>query len=167
VTRDCSRRGPLESITSTESPASSTELPSAVASVSLLVGGIGIMNVMLVSVSERTREIGMLGAMGLKPSQISLLFVLEGIMIGLVGVAAGIVVGLALNGILMQVGLDFGSVTQAASYMALIKDKVYPTWGTEKLLMRASTVLIICALASLLPAIEAGRREPAAALHFV
>jgi len=88
-------------------------------------------------------------------------------MIGLVGVGVGIVFGLALNGMLMRTGLDFGSMTQAASYMALIKDKVYPTWGVEKLLMRASMVAIISALAALIPAVEAGRREPAEALHFV
>jgi ABC-type lipoprotein release transport system permease subunit len=68
---------------------------------------------------------------------------------------------------LMRIGLDFGSMTQAASYMALIKDKVYPTLGVEKLVMRASMVAIISALAAVIPAIEAGRREPAEALHFV
>lgn len=133
----------------------------------IAIAGVGILNLLLMAVYERTREIGVLGAMGLKPRQISLLFILEGTMIGLVGVAAGIVLGLALNGMLMRVGLDFGSMTQAASYMALVKDKVYPTWGVEKLLMRASTVAIISALAALIPAAEAGRREPAEALHFV
>ncbi len=133
----------------------------------IVIAGVGILNLLLMAVYERTREIGVLGAMGLKPRQISLLFILEGIMIGLVGVAVGIVFGLAINGLLMRNGLDFGSMTQAASYMALIKDKVYPTWGIEKLLMRASTIAIISALAALIPAIEAGRREPAEALHFV
>ena len=133
----------------------------------IAIAGVGILNLLLMAIYERTREIGMLGAIGLKPRQISLLFVLEGILIGLVGVAAGIVLGLALNGLLMKVGLDFSSFSGVASYMALIKGKIYPTLGTEKLLMRASTVLIICALASLIPAIEAGRREPAAALHYV
>jgi ABC-type lipoprotein release transport system permease subunit len=133
----------------------------------IAIAGVGILNLLLMAVYERTREIGVLGAMGLKPNQISLLFILEGTMIGLVGVAAGIVLGLALNGYLRQVGLDFGSLGQAASYMALIKSKVYPTWGTEKLLMRASTVAIISALAAVIPAIEAGQREPAEALHFV
>lgn len=133
----------------------------------IAIAGVGILNLLLMAVYERTREIGVLGAMGLKPNQISLLFVLEGIMIGLVGVAAGIVLGLAINGYLMKVGLDFGSMTQAASYMALIKSRAYPTWGIEKLPLRVSMILIISALAALIPAAEAGRREPAEALHFV
>ena len=133
----------------------------------IAIAGVGILNLLLMAVYERTREIGVLGALGLKPNQISLLFILEGTMIGLVGVAAGIVLGLLLNGILMRIGLDFGSMTQAASYMALIRDRVYPTWGVEKLPMRASMVAIISALAAVIPAIEAGRREPAEALHFV
>jgi len=133
----------------------------------IAIAGVGILNLLLMAVYERTREIGMLGAMGLKPRQISLLFILEGIMIGLVGVAVGILFGLAINWGLMQQGLDFGAYSGITSYMALIKDKVYPTWGTEKLLMRASMVAIISALAAVFPAIEAARREPAEALHFV
>ena len=133
----------------------------------IAIAGVGILNMLLMAVYERTREIGVLGAMGLKPRQISLLFILEGTMIGLVGVAVGIVFGLALNGSLMSVGLDFNAYSGITSYMALIKDRVYPTWGTEKLLMRASMVAIISALAAVIPAIEAGHREPAEALHFV
>jgi ABC-type lipoprotein release transport system permease subunit len=133
----------------------------------IAIAGIGILNLLLMAVYERTREIGVLGAMGLKPNQISLLFVLEGIMIGLVGVAVGIVFGLAINGYLMKVGLDFGDMSSAASYMALMQSRVYPTWGIEKLFMRASMIALISALAALIPAVEAGRREPAEALHFV
>jgi len=133
----------------------------------IAIAGVGILNLLLMAVYERTREIGVLGAMGLKPRQISLLFVLEGIMIGLVGVAAGIVLGLAINGYLMKVGMDFGNMTQAASYMALMQSRAYPTWGVEKLPLRVSMIVIISALAALIPAAEAGRREPAEALHFV
>ena len=133
----------------------------------IAIAGVGILNLLLMAVYERTREIGMLGAIGLRPAQISLLFILEGVMIGLVGVAVGIIFGLAINGLLMKVGLDFSSLSTVTSYMALIKSKIYPTWGLEKLVMRASVVAIISALASLIPAIEAGRREPAEALHYV
>lgn len=133
----------------------------------IAIAGVGILNLLLMAVYERTREIGVLGALGLKANQIALLFILEGTLIGLVGVAVGIVLGLAINGYLKQVGLDFSSFTQTASYLALIKDKVYPTWGLEKLPLRASMVAVISALAAVIPAIEAAQREPAAALHFV
>ncbi len=133
----------------------------------IAIAGVGILNLLLMAVYERTREIGMLGAMGLRPAQISALFVLEGTMIGLVGAAAGIVLGLALNGYLMKVGIQFPDMSGVAGYMALIQSRVYPTLGAEKLVMRASLVALISAIASLIPAAEAGRREPAEALHFV
>ena len=133
----------------------------------IAIAGVGILNLLLMAIYERTREIGVLGAMGLKPRQISLLFILEGTMIGIVGAAAGVVLGLAINGYLMKVGIDFGDMSNVASYMALVQSRIYPTWGIEMLPMRVSMIVIISALAALIPATEAGRREPAEALHFV
>jgi len=133
----------------------------------LLIAGIGILNMLLMAVYERTREIGLLGAMGLKPRQITLLFLLEGVLIGLVGVFAGILLGLIINGALKQVGLNYAQFSSLSSYMALISGRVYPTWGTEKLLGRSLTVAIISILAAYYPAREAARREPAEALHYV
>lgn len=133
----------------------------------IIVAGIGILNLLMMAVYERTREIGLLGAMGLKPRQISWLFILEGTMMGLVGIAAGIGLGLVLNGLMGVVGFDFTAFTTVTEYAALINERVYPTLGTEKLLTRALTIAIISALASLYPAREASRREPADALHYV
>jgi len=133
----------------------------------LVIAGIGILNLLLMAVYERTREIGVLGALGLKPRQISWLFILEGAMMGLVGVAAGIVLGLIFNGLLRYVGLDFTAFSNMTEYTALINDRVYPGWGVDKLLWRALTVAIIAAMAAVIPAREAAQREPAEALHYV
>jgi ABC-type lipoprotein release transport system permease subunit len=133
----------------------------------IVIAAVGILNLLLMAVYERTREIGLLGALGLKPGQISLLFILEGTFMGLVGVAAGIALGLLINGLLRRVGLDFSAYSNITSYMALLGGKVYPSLGVEKLLSRGLTVAIISALAALYPAYEAAHREPAEALHFV
>ena len=71
-----------------------TLLLAVIGGISLLVGGIGIMNVMLVSVSERKKEIGIRKAVGAKNSEIQLLFLVESVMLSLLGGIFGVVIGL-------------------------------------------------------------------------
>ena len=133
----------------------------------VMIAGIGILNLLMMAIYERTREIGLLGAMGLKPRQIATTFILEGALIGFVGVIAGVAMGLIINISLMQVGMDYSQFAGVTDYMALISGRIYPTLGVSKLFMRATIIFVIAALAALIPAIIASRREPSEALHHV
>lgn len=74
-----------------------TYMLAGIASIALLVGGIGIMNMMLVSVSERTKEIGLRKAMGATPGRIQLQFLLEAIVLSLMGGIIGVILGLIIS----------------------------------------------------------------------
>ena len=76
-----------------------TVLLAAVAGISLLVGGIGIMNIMYVSVTERTREIGLRMSIGAKGIDILAQFLIESILISLIGVVFGVGAALVVNGV--------------------------------------------------------------------
>ncbi len=80
-----------------ETANSITILLGCIAAISLLVGGIGIMNIMLVSVTERTREIGIRKALGATYSNILLQFLIEAMVIGIVGGSMGVVLGVAAS----------------------------------------------------------------------
>ena len=71
-----------------------TGIIAAIAGISLLVGGIGIMNIMLVSVTERTREIGIRKALGATYNNILLQFLIEAMVIGVVGGTLGVILGI-------------------------------------------------------------------------
>ncbi len=94
-----------------------SSLLAAVASVSLLVGGIGIMNIMLVSVTERTREIGIRMALGAPRAAIRLQFLLEALMLSLVGCALGVLLGTGLSLLASQL-LPFPTIISPASVVA-------------------------------------------------
>lgn len=74
-----------------------TYMLAGIASIALLVGGIGIMNMMLVSVTERTKEIGLRKAMGATPGRIQLQFLLESVVLSLLGGVLGVVLGLLIS----------------------------------------------------------------------
>jgi ABC-type lipoprotein release transport system permease subunit len=133
----------------------------------LLIAGIGVLNLLLMAVYERTREIGLLGAIGMKPRQIRILFIIEGIMLGFLGVIVGEALGIGLNAMFGVVGFDFSKFSGMTDYMALITGRVYTGLALNSILTRALPVLIITILASLIPAREASQQEPSEALHYV
>ena len=123
-----------------------TRLIVGVAAISLVVGGIGILAVMLISVKERTHEIGVRRAVGATKGDIVGQFLFESILIGLFGGFFGVVLG---------VGITFGA----------------STWGAENLLLDANSIYIstsVCMMIGvifgLFPAIKASRLDPMVAL---
>lgn len=92
-------RSPKQIIASMESQGQIfTLLLAVIGGISLVVGGIGVMNVMLVSVSERKKEIGIRKAVGAKSQEIQTLFLLESVMLSLLGGALGVILGLIFTG---------------------------------------------------------------------
>ena len=112
----------------------------AVASISLLVGGIGIMNIMLVSVSERTREIGIRMAVGARPANVRVQFLTEAIVLSFLGGAIGIALGIGASKLVASV---FGwaavvsakSVVLAATFSAFVGVMFgfWPAWKASNL----------------------------------
>jgi ABC-type lipoprotein release transport system permease subunit len=132
----------------------------------LLIAAVGILNILLMAVFERTREIGILAALGLKRRQVLALFLQEGILMGLVGAVAGSVLGGAVVWYLSRVGLTWNA-GEYSELTALMGNRIFFRLGFDQLLARAFTVAIIAVLAALYPAWQASRKEPAEALHYV
>jgi putative ABC transport system permease protein len=93
-----------------------TLLLGSIAAISLIVGGIGIMNIMLVSVTERTREIGIRMAVGARPSYIRLQFLTESLVLSLVGGFAGVVIGGTLAALIAR-ALGWPTLVSALSIL--------------------------------------------------
>jgi putative ABC transport system permease protein len=129
-----------------------TILLGAIAGISLVVGGIGIMNIMLVSVTERTREIGIRKAVGASSGDILLQFVVEAIIVTLVGGALGVLAGVVAAR--MADGQDFGTGSSVTTVVA--------PWS---IFVALGVSVIIGLFFGIYPAFRASRLNPIEALR--
>ena len=111
--------------TASETTRTLSLLLASIAIVSLVVGGIGIMNIMLVSVTERTREIGIRMAIGAKSRHVLLQFLLEAVTLSIVGGGMGVALGIGVSRVIARtagwpVSIDPGSIAIAFGFSALI-----------------------------------------------
>ena len=113
-----------------------TLLLGGIASISLVVGGIGIMNIMLVSVRERTREIGIRKAIGARARDILAQFLVEALTLSLLGGLIGIAVGLAVSALIGQLagwGFTFNPATVAVAVLfSLLVGVVFGVWPARQ-----------------------------------
>ena len=124
----------------------------AIASISLLVGGIGIMNIMLVSVTERTREIGIRKAVGAKRRDILLQFLIEAAILSLIGGGIGI-----LGGWL---------VSKAISLINISGITIHSVVSPDIVILAISVSVFIGLASGIYPAMRAARLNPIDALHY-
>ena len=118
--------------------------------IALLVGGIGIMNIMLVSVTERTREIGICKAIGARSRDIMMQFLIEAVTLSVLGGAIGLVLGY---------GLGFG----IAKLIPDFPDAVVPWWAVLLAFLFSASVGIVFGV---IPASKASRLDPIEALRY-
>ncbi|MFX1476272.1 MAG: ABC transporter permease, partial [Promethearchaeota archaeon] len=132
-----------------------------IAMMALLVAGISILNIMLVSVMERTREIGILKALGAKGRTILAQFLGEATILGLVGGILGIFFGWGLGYLLIQIlpfGMMFGGRTATTTLLPVI------TWDT--ILTALVFAVVVSVVFALYPARKAARLDPVKALRY-
>ena len=124
----------------------------AIAGISLLVGGIGVMNIMLVSVTERTREIGIRKALGAKRRDILLQFLIEAASMSLIGGGIGVLAGWGISSLIT--GFSMGSVTMQAVVSANV------------IILAVSVAAAVGIIFGLYPAYRAARLSPVEALRY-
>ncbi|MFB6213970.1 MAG: ABC transporter permease [Candidatus Nanohaloarchaea archaeon] len=125
-----------------------------IASISIVVGGVGIMNTMYTSVTERTREIGVMKAIGATNEQVMVLFLIESGILGLVGGAIGVTTGIAL------------SATAAYAASQAVNIPIQPYIGLELVLGSLFFAFLIGTVSGVLPSMRAAKLQPADALRY-
>jgi putative ABC transport system permease protein len=134
----------------------------------LVIAVVGIFNTVFMSVYERIREIGVLRAHGMKPADITVMFVLEGIVTGLLGSVLGLATGSLVNEYLVTTGIPMEKVVGSiatASYG--ISGSIYGEWNLPAIVLAFCLGIFVATVAGIIPARRASKIPVTQALRFV
>ena len=124
-----------------------------------------IMNTLLMAVYERTREMGILGALGMKGKQIQSLFLTEATMLAIGGVVIGLAIGVPLVLYYAQVGFFIGDMGISANSSFMFGESIYPYPTFGDVVSVSFAALLITIVSGYYPATQAAKLEPVEALH--
>lgn len=133
----------------------------------LLIAAIAIINTVILAALERTREIGMMKALGLQNNEVVYTFVLESTGIGILGGMIGMLMGLACVWLMVKYGLDFDSMFEMnmASFGLPILGKTYGVWNPAAFIRVFTFGVVVSCLASILPAYWAADKDPVKTIY--
>lgn len=131
----------------------------------ILLGCFVVFNTMMMIVRDRTEEIGMMGALGLRGKSIMAVFTIEGAIKGVLGSLLGLIPGGVLTYYLSQVGLDYYDQMLEHMEELVFAPVIYPVFSLENLIFSFVLGAVVTTLACLWPAVRAARMEPVDALH--
>ena len=137
-----------------------------IAAISLLVAGIGIMNIMIVSLMERTREIGILKALGMKSRTVLSIFLSEAVIVGLMGAAIGTASGWVLANVVARIFSGGGFMQAGEQAAAMGGMTITPVLTPTVILGAFAFGLIVSVIFALYPAWRASRLKPVEALRY-
>ncbi|MFW5986166.1 MAG: ABC transporter permease [Halanaerobiales bacterium] len=133
----------------------------------VLLASIVVINTMIMIVKERTREIGMMSAMGLESRRILKLFIMEGAIMGIIGSLIGAVTGGILNAYLARIGINFSSATAGFSSEVIFNSIIYPVSSLRNVIFAFVLGVIVVTVACIIPARRAARLNPTEAMREV
>jgi putative ABC transport system permease protein len=132
------------------------------------VAGLGILNTMLMAVFERTRELGLLQALGLKPGRIRSIVIAESAMLGLLATAVGGTLGFGMQYWMVNTGMDMSVNGEGIEYMGMTMDPVIKgSYDMPTTIFTLVFVFVVCVGASVWPAFRATRMNPVDAMRTV
>ena len=136
-----------------------------IAAVIVFITALGVLNTMLMSVLERTAEVGVLRAMGMKVRGVVGMFVLEAVIISVIGGAVGVTLGSLVSLLMEATGVDLGTIASNLPETIPANRVLHPNWSPILALVSFVLALVMALIGSASPALRAARIPPVAAMR--